>query len=65
MTVPALSPFSFLTWTFRKSGPRNAEDPDIIDDAERRKIVREMIAAGACNSEYGVQMLMSMYPDQF
>jgi hypothetical protein len=32
---------------------------------ERREIVGDMIAAGACDSKYGVQMLISVFPDQF
>ena len=36
-----------------------------FDDVERREIVGDMIAAGACESEHGVQMFMSVFPDQF
>ena len=64
MTALSLSPFSFPTWTSWKSEPK-VDDTIQIDDAERREIVSEMIAAGACDSEYGVQMLMSVFPDQF
>jgi len=64
MTALSLSPFSFLAWTFRKPEPM-VEDTSPFDDAERRKIVGDMIAAGACDSEYGVQMLMSVFPDRF
>jgi len=64
MTALFLSPFSFLASTPRKSEPK-ADDTATFNDVERRKIVGNMIAAGACDSEYGVQMLMSIFPDQF
>lgn len=64
MTALSLSPFSILNWTFRKAKPK-VDDTALFYDVERRKIVGHMIAAGACNSEYGVQMLMSVFPDQF
>lgn len=64
MTALFLSPISFLTWTFRKADSK-VHDPAQLDGVERRKIVGDMIAAGACDSEYGVLMLMSIYPDQF
>ncbi|SEK09623.1 hypothetical protein MAA5396_04826 [Marinovum algicola] len=64
MTALTLSPFSFLAWTFRKY-ERAADDTARFDDVERRKIVGDLIAAGACESEYGVEMLMSVCPDRF
>lgn len=64
MTALSISRFSFLNWTFRTTEPK-VEDSARHYDAERRKIVGHMIAAGACNSEHGVQMLMSVFPDQF
>jgi hypothetical protein len=64
MTALTLSPFSFLTWTSRKADS-SAADTARIDDVERRKIVGDLISAGACESEHGVQMLMSVFPDQF
>ncbi|UWQ12931.1 hypothetical protein K3556_08045 [Aliiroseovarius sp. M344] len=64
MTTLSLSPFSFLNWTFQKD-TENVDDTDQFDGVERRKIIGDMIAAGACDSEYGVQMLMSVFPEQF
>lgn len=64
MTALFLSPFSFLNWTFRKAETK-VDDTALHYDVERRKVVGHMISAGACNSETGVQMLMSVYPDQF
>lgn len=64
MTALSFSRFSFPTWLFRASEPKT-DDTAPFDDAERRKIIGDMISAGACDSEYGVQMLMSVYPDQF
>lgn len=64
MNVLSLPAFSFFRWTSRRS--EQMTDQTIqTDDAERRRIVGEMIAAGACDSEYGVQMLMSVFPDRF
>lgn len=75
MTAFSLSPFSVLNWPFRKTAPKGdatagQEAPKVydtapFDDAERRRIVGDLIAAGACDSEYGVHMLMSVFPDQF
>lgn len=62
--MTALSHFSFLDRTFRKAEPK-VDDAALFHDVERRKIVGHMIATGACNSEHGVQMLMSVFPDQF
>lgn len=62
--MTALSLFSFLNWTFGKAELK-VDDAALHYDAERRKIVGDMIASGACNSEHGVQMLMSVFPDQF
>lgn len=64
MTALSLSPFSFLTRTYWKAEPK-VDDTAPFDDVERRKVVGDMISAGACDSEYGVQMLMSVFPDQF
>ncbi len=64
MTALSLSPLSFPTWTFRKAQPE-VDDTVRIDDAERRMIIGDMIAAGACDNEHGVQTLMSVFPDQF
>lgn len=64
MTALFLSPFSFVIWTSRKAQPK-VDDTVLYDGRERREIVGDMIAAGACDSEYGVQMLMSVFPDQF
>lgn len=64
MTALSLSPFSFLTWSFRKT-ELEVDDTFQIDDVERNEIAVDMISASACNSEYGAQMLMSLYPDQF
>ena len=64
MTALSLSHFSFLNRTFRKAEPK-VDDAALFHDVERRKIVGHMIATGACNSEHGVQMLMSVFPDHF
>ena len=64
MTALTLFPFSFLAEPVRTSEPKVADD-DSIDDAERLALVSEMIAAGACDSEYGVQMMMSVFPGRF
>lgn len=64
MTALTHSPFSFLAEPVRTTEPKVA-DADFIDDAERRALVNEMIAAGACDSEYGVQMMMSVFPGRF
>ena len=50
-----------MTW----GAEPKVDDTALFDDVERRKIVGDMIAAGACDSECGVQMLMSVFPDQF
>lgn len=64
MKALSLTAFPLFPWAARKS--EQAIDQTIrTDDAERRRVVGEMIAAGACDSEYGVQMLMSVFPDQF
>ena len=63
MTALALSPFSFLTSIYKGSAP-TVEGVTPFDEAERRKIVGDLISAGACDSELGVQMLMSVFPDQ-
>lgn len=62
MTALSLAPFSFFNWTFRKAQAK-ADDTDHFDRDERRRIAAEMIAAGACDSEFGAQMLMSVFPD--
>lgn len=64
MTALFLSPLSLLTWPFRTSEP-TVEDNGKVTDEEGRRIVNDLIAAGACDSDYGVQMLMAVYPDQF
>ena len=64
MTALSISTFSFLSRAFRKTEPK-VDDIAMVNDVERRKIVGDMIAAGACESEYGVLMLMSVCPDQF
>jgi len=64
MTALSLPLFSFYTWTVRRAEP-TVDDTASFDDVERRKVVGDMIAAGACDSEFGVQMLMSIYPNQF
>ncbi|GAA6208420.1 hypothetical protein NBRC116601_17130 [Cognatishimia sp. WU-CL00825] len=64
MTTLSISPFSFFTrpfWKPEATAVNGAQKTEI----QRRQILSEMIAAGACDSEYGVQMLMSVYPDQF
>lgn len=64
MNAMSLPAFSVFPWTARKS--EQITDQTIqTDDAERRRIVSEMIAAGACDSEYGVQMLMSVFRTSF
>jgi hypothetical protein len=64
MTVLPLSPLSFLNRFFWKDRHK-AGDTTQLDAAERRRIFGEMITAGACGSEYGAQMLMSVFPDEF
>ncbi|PHQ79158.1 MAG: hypothetical protein COB65_12990 [Thalassobium sp.] len=64
MTALFFSSFPRLTWPARKAAPK-VDDSAPVHDVARRKIVSEMIAAGACDSEYGMQMLMSVYPDEF
>jgi hypothetical protein len=64
MTALTLSPFSFLTWPRRKAEPK-VDDTAHFEGTERRKVVGDLIAAGACDSEYGMQMLMSVFPDEF
>lgn len=64
MSALSLSSFSFFNSTYKRVEPQ-ADGTSPNDDVERRKIVGDMIAAGACDSEYGVQMLMSVFPDQF
>ena len=64
MSALSLSSFSFFKSTYQRVEPQ-ADGNNPNDDVERRKIVGDMIAAGACDSEYGVQMLMSVFPDQF
>lgn len=64
MNAQSLPAFFFFPLIARKS-PRTTDQTNQTDDAERRRIVSEMIAAGACDSEYGVQMLMSVFPDRF
>lgn len=64
MTVLSVFPFSFFSWTYRKAEPMVHKTAP-FDGAERRMIVADLITAGACDSEYGVQMLMSVFPDQF
>ena len=64
MTALARSPFSLFTWTRQMPEPK-VDDTHPYDDTERREIVGDMIATGACDSEHGVQMLMSVFPDQF
>jgi hypothetical protein len=63
MTVLSLPIFSFPTCV-RRAEP-TVDDSASFNDVERRKVVADMIAAGACDSEYGMQMLMSIYPSQF
>ncbi len=64
--MTALSAFSLslLTWPFRLSEPK-AIKTEQFDATARRQIVNDMIATGACDSEYGVQLLMAAFPDQF
>lgn len=64
MTALSLAPLSFFNWTSLKARPK-VDNTDRFDRDERRKIVADMIAAGACDCEFGVQMLMSVFPDQF
>ena len=64
MTALSFSRLSFLFRAPQNSEPR-VDDAVQIDDAERRRIVGELIAAGACDSEYGVQMMMSIFPDRY
>jgi hypothetical protein len=66
MTALSLSRFPYFSWSVPKAGQRvAANDATRVDDAQRRKIVGDIIAAGACDSEYGVLMFMSVFPDQF
>lgn len=64
MTALFFAPFSIFSRTFRKAKP-TVDDTGRLDRVERRKIVADMIAAGACDSEFGAQMMMSVFPDQF
>lgn len=64
MITLSLSPFSSFTWFIRKDAPKS-DDTTQPNDVERRRIIGDMIAAGACESEYGVQMLMSVFPEEF
>ncbi|MBG6159082.1 hypothetical protein IWQ52_005380 [Labrenzia sp. EL_159] len=64
MTVLPLSPLSLLSRFFWK-GQQKADETTQMDAAERRRIFGEMITSGACGSEYGAQMLMSIFPDEF
>lgn len=61
-----LVPFPFLVYhlAYRKGEPK-VDDTAPFSDVERRKIVGDMIAAGAFDSEYGAQMFMSVFPDRF
>ena len=64
MTALTLFPFTFLAGPVRTSVAKVAEE-NSTEDAERQAFVSEMIAAGACESEYGVQMMMSVFPGRF
>ncbi|MDU8942326.1 hypothetical protein [Ovoidimarina sediminis] len=64
MTTLSLPAFLVFPWRSRTSG-QMADDTMPTGDADRRRIVGEMIAAGACDSEFGIQMLMSIFPDEF
>ncbi|WP_299472410.1 hypothetical protein [uncultured Roseibium sp.] len=64
MTVLPHPPLSFLIRFFEKDQQKACETAQ-IDTAERRRIFGEMITSGACGSEYGAQMLMSVFPDQY
>lgn len=63
MTLTYFSPFAFLSWT-KDVEPSATEDSQTPVE-NNREILIDMISAGACESEYGVQMLMSVYPDRF
>lgn len=66
ITMTAL-PFSLFA-QFQLAAPKPTPTERVSrhdDDVERRKIVSEMIATGACDSEYGVQMLMSVFPGKY
>lgn len=64
MTALSLPFFSFFSLSSRTSEPM-IDDAIQTTDAERRRFVSDMISAGACDSENGVQMLMSIYPSKF
>ncbi|MFK8032919.1 MAG: hypothetical protein AB8B94_02160 [Hyphomicrobiales bacterium] len=64
MTALSLSRFSFPNLTFRNAEPK-VDDTAPLGDFERRQVVRDMITAGACGSEHGAQMLMSVFPHEF
>ena len=64
--MTSLSFFSLAipVWTLWPTAPK-LDGKARLDDAQRRQIVGDLIAAGACDSEYGAQMMMSVFPDQF
>jgi hypothetical protein len=62
MPTLTLSRFLFFRWTVRQA-PLTVNRVVACEDLARCKVVGEMNAA--CDSEYGVQMLMSVFPDQF
>lgn len=64
MTTLSLSPFSLLPWSVSQRDSRDHE-VDQSTEADRRRVLNEMMAAGACDSEVGAQMLMAVYPDRF
>ena len=64
MTVFPRPPLSFFIRFFERN-QQNAGETVQIDAAERRRIFGEMITSGACGSEYGAQMLMSVFPDRY
>ena len=64
MTTLSLSPFSLLPWLISQRDPQDCEY-DNCTEADRRRVLNEMMAAGVCDSEVGAQMLMAVYPDRF
>lgn len=64
MTALSIRQIPFLNWT-RRSVPARTETTAPVHDPQRRDFACQLIAAGACDSEFGVQMLMSVYPDRF
>ena len=64
MTVLSIRQLPFLPWSRRNVRSERRDRID-IRVRERRVIVSQMIAAGACESEFGVQMLMAALPKEY